>query len=61
MDNNGLTAMLNSLVKLDSTIHAGAVQNIKFSKKTYHESFNEIKTLLDIYFKNEMSFNSRNK
>lgn len=51
MDNSGLTAMLNSLVKLDAAIHAGVVQNIKFSKKTYLESFDKVKTLLDVYFK----------
>lgn len=35
MDKNGLTAMLNFLVKLDTSIHAGNVQNLKFSKEMF--------------------------
>jgi pyruvate-formate lyase len=33
MDRNGITAVLNSMVKLDPAIHAGAVQNMKFSRQ----------------------------
>lgn len=51
-DKNGLTAMLNSLVKLPTDIHAGAVQNIKFSKEMFSKYFFQTKTALDIYFKN---------
>ncbi len=51
-DKNGLTAMLNSLVKLKTDIHAGAVQNIKFSKEMFEENFELTKTVLDTYFKN---------
>lgn len=31
-DKNGPTAMLNSLVKLKPDLHAGSVQNMKFSR-----------------------------
>lgn len=34
-DRSGPTAFLNSLVRLDPTVHAGAVQNMKFSKEWF--------------------------
>jgi pyruvate-formate lyase len=49
-DKNGLTAMLNSIVKPRTDIHAGAVQNIKFSKELFNESRRVVKDLLDTYF-----------
>ena len=50
MDKNGITAMLNSLVKLDTTIHAGAVQNMKFSKEMFSTYFDKLEALLNTYF-----------
>lgn len=49
-DKEGITAMLNSIVKPDNSIHAGAVQNIKFSKRMFSENRNELKALLKTYF-----------
>ena len=49
-DKNGLTAMLNSLVKLDPTIHAGCVQNIKFSKQMFSEYWDKVRAMLTVYF-----------
>ncbi|NLJ74451.1 MAG: pyruvate formate-lyase, partial [Firmicutes bacterium] len=51
-DRNGVTAFLNSLVKLDPTIHAGAVQNMKFSKSMFREHRDKLDALLDVYFDN---------
>ena len=51
-DVNGVTAMLNSLVKLSGNIHAGAVQNIKFSRGIYEKSGEKVRALLETYFKN---------
>ena len=34
-DTHGVTAFLNSLTKLDPRIHAGAVQNMKFSREWF--------------------------
>jgi pyruvate-formate lyase len=51
-DKNGLTAMLNSLVKLPTDIHAGAVQNIKFSKDMFTTYFNKTKASIKVFFKN---------
>jgi pyruvate-formate lyase len=52
MDKNGVTAMLNSLVKLDPSFHAGSVQNMKFSRDTFNNSRDRIKALLQTYFDN---------
>ncbi len=51
-DKNGLTAMLNSLIKLKTDIHAGSVQNIKFSKEMFEDNFDLTRNVLDAYFKN---------
>ena len=49
-DKNGITAMLNSLVKPDPSIHAGAVQNMKFSKQMFTQHRKELEVLLTTYF-----------
>lgn len=49
-DKKGVTAMLNSLVKLDPTIHAGAVQNMKFSPAVFTTQREKFRALLDTYF-----------
>lgn len=49
-DKSGVTAFLNSIVKPDTRIHAGAVQNMKFSREmlsTYRQKF---EFLLETYF-----------
>lgn len=51
-DTNGATAMLNSLTKLDTSIHAGAVQNMSFSRELFNEHREVLKSLLSTYFKN---------
>ncbi len=50
-DKNGITAMLNSISKFDSTIHAGYVQNLKLSPKLMNEKIEIVKVLFDEYFK----------
>jgi len=50
MDKNGITAMLNSLVKLDNTLHAGAVQNMKFTKEMFTRYRAQTEALLLVYF-----------
>ncbi len=51
-DKTGLTAMLNSLVKLRPDIHAGAVQNMKFSPEIFANDGAIIKSVLKTYFDN---------
>ncbi len=51
-DKNGLTAMLNSLVKMDNTIHAGGVQNIKLNREIFEKHRDQLDAMLDTYFDN---------
>lgn len=50
-DKNGITALLNSMLKLDTHIHGGAVYNIKISKETMKDYAANIYQLVDAYFK----------
>jgi pyruvate-formate lyase len=52
MDRKGLTAFLNSVVKPSPEIHAGYVQNMKFSKEMLTVSRQKIEALLHAYFNN---------
>lgn len=49
-DKEGVTAFLNSIVIPSTEIHAGAVQNMKFSKQLFTNNRNELKSLLKTYF-----------
>lgn len=51
-DKKGLTAMLNSLVKLRPGLHAGAVQNMKFSQELFQNDGIVVKSVLKTYFEN---------
>jgi pyruvate-formate lyase len=51
MDREGITAVLNSLVKLDPAIHAGAVQNMKFSRSMFTQNRPKLEALLNGYFR----------
>ena len=51
-DRNGVTAMLNSLVKLRTDIHAGAVQNLTFSPELFNDNRPILEALLATYFQN---------
>lgn len=50
MDQSGITAMLNSLVSFPAENHAGAVQNMKFSRDLFNRSRDKVAALLDTYF-----------
>ena len=49
-DRNGTTAFLNSLTKLDPSIHAGAVQNMKFAKSMFTRDRAKTEALLSAYW-----------
>ena len=49
-DVKGVTAMLNSIVKPSTRIHAGAVQNLKFSRDLFLNHRRELEALLATYF-----------
>lgn len=50
MDQNGITAMLNSMVKPNPKLHAGMVQNMKFSKSLFKEQRLVADAVLKTYF-----------
>lgn len=49
-DKNGLTAMLNSLLKLRHDNHAGMVQNLRISKETFQSNREKVRGLIQSYF-----------
>ena len=49
-DQNGVTALLNSLVKPSTAIHAGAVQNLKFSRELFTQHRGNVESLLSTYW-----------
>ncbi|MCF8361611.1 MAG: hypothetical protein K9G70_03220 [Prolixibacteraceae bacterium] len=49
-DKNGITALLNSLVKPCQDIHAGTVQNLRFGTDFIANNKDKFDALLDIYF-----------
>ena len=49
-DTAGVTAMLNSLTKPDTHVHAGAVQNMRFSREMFTAHRPHLKRLLRTYF-----------
>lgn len=51
-DKSGITAFLNSIAKPDTGIHAGAVQNMKFSKELFLEYRVQLEMLLSTYWQN---------
>ena len=52
MDKNGLTAFVNSLLKARTDIHAGAVQNFKFTHEMFDGSPSKAEQILKVYFDN---------
>jgi pyruvate-formate lyase len=51
-DKSGLTALLNSMSKLNPSLHAGATHNLKISKKEFERNISLFKALIKGYFKN---------
>jgi pyruvate-formate lyase len=51
-DKNGVTAFLNSILKPSHYIHAGSVQNMKFSREMFSSKKDILKALLKTYFEN---------
>jgi pyruvate-formate lyase len=49
-DRHGATAFLNSLVKLEPSLHAGAVQNMKFSRELFTRHRPKLEALLAGYW-----------
>ena len=51
-DKSGLTSLLNSMSKFDNTKHVGVINNIRFTKEMYINSYGNLKSLLKAFFKN---------
>lgn len=51
-DKKGVTAFLNSIAKPLSSIHAGSVQNMKFSRDMFNSKKETLLSLLKTYFEN---------
>jgi pyruvate-formate lyase len=51
MDTQGITALLNSILKISPMLHAGAVHNIRFCHKTMEQHREQVEALLTSYFK----------
>jgi len=49
-DRNGLTAMLNSILKPSHSNHAGMVQNMRFTRETWTHGDGKAQVLLKDYF-----------
>jgi pyruvate-formate lyase len=49
-DRSGITAFLNSLACLDASLHAGAVQNMKFSRELFGKSRAKLEAMLTGYW-----------
>ena len=49
-DKKGITALINSIVKPDPSIHAGAVQNMRFGRDFFTNNRDKFNVLLDTYF-----------
>jgi pyruvate-formate lyase len=50
-DKKGITALINSIVKPNPAIHAGAVQNIRFGRDSFTHNRGKIEVIIDTYFK----------
>lgn len=51
-DKNGVTSLLNSMSKIDPTLHVGVIHNIRFTKEMFTGSFDKIKTVLTTFYEN---------
>ncbi len=49
-DKKGVTAFLNSISKVDPSVHAGYVQNMKFSREMFKQERKKLEALLEGYW-----------
>ncbi len=54
-DRNGATALLNSMRKFDHSLHAGVINNIRFTKELFSDQFEKMKQLIQAFFLNNGS------
>jgi pyruvate-formate lyase len=51
-DKSGLTSLLNSMSKFDNSKHVGVINNIRFTKEMYRNSYDKLKYLILSFMKN---------
>lgn len=51
-DKNGVTALLNSMSKFNHGIHAGVINNVRFTKEVFAENFDKVKTVIRTFLEN---------
>jgi pyruvate-formate lyase len=49
-DQKGITALINSITKPATDIHAGSVQNLRFGRDTFIRQRDKVEAILDSYF-----------
>lgn len=52
-DKNGITALLNSMSRFDPSLHAGVINNVRFSKEMFASNYDKIKMVLRTFYKNQ--------
>lgn len=51
-DKNGVTALLNSMSKFNHGIHAGVINNVRFTKEVFTENFDKVKMVIRTFLEN---------
>lgn len=51
-DKNGVTALLNSMSKFNHGIHAGVINNVRFTKELFAGSYDKVKTVIRTFLEN---------
>lgn len=51
-DKNGVTALLNSMSKFNHGIHAGVINNVRFTKEVFAENFDKVKIVIRTFLEN---------
>ncbi len=54
-DKSGITALLNSMSKFDHSIHAGVINNVRFSKELFNKSYDKVKMVIRTFLENNGS------
>ncbi len=51
-DKNGITCLLNSMAKINPDVHAGVINNVRFTKELFTGSFEQVKAVLSTFYEN---------
>jgi len=51
-DQNGITALLNSMSKFNPATHVGVINNVRFTKEMFKNSYGKVKAALRVFYEN---------